>query len=79
MVNPDGVICGNYRNNLQGKDMNRHFFSDDPNDPDAGENGRCYEVELLRNYLKENVDGKLAMFLDIHAHSNAHSIFTYSP
>jgi len=29
VVNPDGVICGNYRTNLQGKDMNRHFFSDD--------------------------------------------------
>jgi murein tripeptide amidase MpaA len=29
IVNPDGVIIGNYRSNLQGKDMNRHFFADD--------------------------------------------------
>jgi murein tripeptide amidase MpaA len=29
IVNPDGVIIGNYRCNLQGKDMNRHWFSDD--------------------------------------------------
>lgn len=28
MINPDGVIAGNYRCNLQGKDMNRHFFAD---------------------------------------------------
>jgi len=35
IVNPDGVIAGNYRNNLQGKDMNRHFFSDHPDDTDA--------------------------------------------
>jgi len=25
MVNPDGIIIGNYRTNLQGKDMNRNF------------------------------------------------------
>lgn len=79
MVNPDGVIVGNYRTNLQGKDMNRHFFADGQNDHDALQNGRCYEVELLRSYLKNNLAGKLCMFLDIHSHSNAHSIFTYSP
>ena len=69
IVNPDGVITGNYRSNLQGKDMNRHFFSDEPDDPDARNYGRCHEVELLRDYLKENVNGNLKMFLDIHAHS----------
>jgi murein tripeptide amidase MpaA len=79
MVNPDGVIVGNYRNNLQGKDMNRHFFPDKLDDPDALQHGRCHEVELLRSYLKENSDGLLTMFLDIHAHSIEHSIFTYSP
>ncbi len=29
MINPDGVVTGNYWSNLQGKDMNRHFFADD--------------------------------------------------
>lgn len=50
VVNPDGIICGNYRTNLQGKDMNRHFFNDD--DQDALKHGRVHEVEVIRDYLK---------------------------
>jgi len=49
MINPDGVITGNYRGNLQGKDMNRHFFADD--DISAYRN-RAFEVEILRDKLK---------------------------
>lgn len=49
IVNPDGVIIGNYRCNTQGKDMNRHFFADD--DPE-GMKLRLTEVELIRSYLK---------------------------
>jgi hypothetical protein len=46
IINPDGVVTGNYRNTLQGKDMNRHYFSDF--DKEAKDN-RVYEVELLRS------------------------------
>lgn len=71
MINPDGVLAGNYRCNLQGKDMNRHFFAD--SDPAASGN-RAYEVELFRDLLLstfgKNLDGRLKMFIDIHAHSN---------
>ena len=49
IVNPDGVVCGNYRNNLQGKDMNRHFFADE--DPE-GYKQRALEVEIIRQQLK---------------------------
>jgi murein tripeptide amidase MpaA len=45
IVNPDGVVSGNYRNNLQGKDMNRHFYADD--DPESYRN-RSFEVEIIR-------------------------------
>jgi len=45
IVNPDGVVTGNYRNNLQGKDMNRFFFADD--DPEGYRN-RALEVEIIR-------------------------------
>lgn len=88
IVNPDGVVIGNYRTNTQGKDMNRHFFSD--GDPDADKNGRAVEVELIRTFLKEQFpkggeEGKedkshlFKMFLDIHAHSAQTSIFIYAP
>ena len=53
VVNPDGVVIGNYRTNCQGKDMNRHFYADD--DPEALKNGRAFEVELIRSYLKEKL------------------------
>ena len=53
MVNPDGIISGNYRTNCQGKDMNRHFYSDD--DPMADKEGRCAEVETIRDYMKNNL------------------------
>ena len=53
MVNPDGIIAGNYRTNCQGKDMNRHFFED--GDPLAEKEGRCSEVETIRDYMKSNL------------------------
>jgi len=29
MMNPDGVVTGNYRNSLAGEDLNRKFLSKD--------------------------------------------------
>ena len=54
MVNPDGIISGNYRCNTQGKDMNRCFFSDD--DPEA--KLRLTEVEHIRRFMDENFSVK---------------------
>lgn len=80
IINPDGVVCGNYRSNLQGKDMNRHFFADE--DPEGYRN-RAFEVEVLRQQIKAKFpigQGKAPkMFIDIHAHSVAQSIFIYAP
>ena len=82
MVNPDGIINGNYRCNQQGKDMNRHFFAE--NDPEG--KIRLTEVELLQTFMEENFSNnepekrqKLTMFLDIHAHSGNRDIFVYAP
>ena len=79
MVNPDGVVLGNYRRNLQGKDMNRHFFADEnSNDFDAQ---TCTEVELIKSYMKVKLAQKkdLKLFLDIHSHSRKKSVFVYAP
>ena len=82
MVNPDGIISGNYRCNTQGKDMNRCFFADD--DPEA--KTRLTEVEHIRTFMEDNFSkkqpekrAKLKMFLDIHAHSGQRDIFIYAP
>jgi len=29
-MNPDGVICGNYRNSLAGVDLNRQWINPEP-------------------------------------------------
>lgn len=81
MINPDGVVIGNYRSNLQGKDLNRNFYADDDLE---GKDNRAFEVELLRNLLKIKFQqaGKqnvFKMFLDIHAHSTQPNIFIYAP
>jgi cytosolic carboxypeptidase protein 2/3 len=31
MINPDGVVIGNYRTSLSGKDLNREFINPDKN------------------------------------------------
>ena len=80
MVNPDGVVSGNYRQNIQGKDMNRHFFADDDSE---GYKQRALEVEILRQSLRQKFEGKMKkrfrMFVDVHSHSCAASIFMYAP
>ena len=82
MVNPDGIVAGNYRCTTQGKDPNRFFFADD--DPEGKH--RIIEVELVRAFMEQhfnpkdiNKRSKLSMFLDIHAHSGQRDIFVYAP
>ena len=58
IVNPDGVVIGNYRSNLQGKDMNRHFFQEDEGGETDERQEKCTEVELIKLYLKENLENK---------------------
>ena len=37
MINPDGVVFGNYRTSFLGRDMNRMFISDFENKEQYGE------------------------------------------
>ena len=72
MINPDGVVCGNYRCTLQGRDMNRLFLSDE----DTG--SRVYEVELLRT-LQKSVADRCKLFLDVHADGSRLNAYTLAP
>jgi len=52
------VVIGNYRTNLQGKDMNRHFFQETERGEDGLKQEKCSEVELIRDYMKEHLKNK---------------------
>ena len=75
MLNPDGVVMGNFRTSLYGKDLNRLFSS--------AHNIMTPEVEFCRdivyNLTKSHSKGKLLMFLDIHGHSVRRNTFCYGP
>ena len=60
MINPDGVVVGNSRSNLQGKDMNKCYGKEDKT---------CHEVQMLKNYIEHNFKERAPkVFLDIHGH-----------
>lgn len=71
MLNPDGVICGNYRCSLAGVDLNRQWRQ-----PDPLLHRTVYEAKKQIHKLKETTD--LAMFLDLHGHSRKFNCFAYS-
>lgn len=50
MLNPDGVIAGNYRCNTTGADLNRRW----PNPSKILHPTIYYTKKLIQNYHKEN-------------------------
>jgi hypothetical protein len=71
MMNPDGVIIGNYRNNLSGNDLNRQYIN-----PDKRLHPSVYHVKEL---LKSIDSSKILAFIDFHAHSKKKNAFLYAP
>ena len=74
MVNPDGVIIGNYRSSISGNDLNRRYH-----DPDYRLHPTVYAIKnIVKNYaLKEG--GRMLGFIDIHGHSRKKNVFIYGP
>jgi len=70
MLNPDGVALGNGRANSDGHDLNRCW-----EDPPPGSEIELAKQELLR-YASSA--GGVRAYLDLHAHSRRHGIFTLS-
>lgn len=74
MMNPDGVVLGNFRTSYSGKDLNRQFLN-----PDR----RVYpEVEALNQFvsrLKQLYNGRLEYYFDFHGHSTKTNLFCYGP
>jgi len=72
MLNPDGVLLGNYRTGLSGSDLNRQFQH-----PSPLLHPTIHSLKSLLSRLKR--DHRLLAFLDLHAHSQHKSVFLYGP
>jgi hypothetical protein len=84
MVNPDGVIVGNYRTNMAGNDLNRKYH-----DPDQ----RLHPTVCAIKKIVYNIcfpdgeeeegqvpdDDKVFAFIDMHGHSRKKNVFVYGP
>eukprot|EP00927_Polykrikos_kofoidii_P060710 TRINITY_DN55630_c0_g1_i1.p1 TRINITY_DN55630_c0_g1~~TRINITY_DN55630_c0_g1_i1.p1 ORF type:complete len:955 (-),score=174.64 TRINITY_DN55630_c0_g1_i1:177-3041(-) len=70
MLNPDGVIVGNYRCSLVGHDLNRQW----------GEPSRKLHptIYFTKNMFKHLLDDReVVLYVDIHGHSRKKNVFMY--
>ena len=70
MMNPDGVINGNYRTSLSGCDLNRRWYK-----PDKKLHPTIFHTKKLIQRLKKT--NKVAFVIDLHGHSRKEGIFIY--
>ena len=70
MLNPDGVINGNYRTSLAGVDLNRRW-----DNPDYELHPTIYKVKELVARLKKC--RRVVLQCDIHGHSRKEGLFVY--
>ena len=73
MINPDGVVAGNYRTSFSGRDLNRCFNS-------IG-NFLYPELSGLIDLIKKlkSQRKKVEFFFDFHSHSSKKNLFCYGP
>ncbi|KAJ3113758.1 Cytosolic carboxypeptidase 2 [Phlyctochytrium bullatum] len=73
MLNPDGVIIGNYRCNVRGFDLNRHWRRD----PEWSEQNTP-EVKAIKSMMiRTGAAREIALYCDLHGHNRKHGIFIY--
>lgn len=74
MLNPDGVILGNTRTGVAGKDLNRQYRKN---------NEFVFpEIIAIIDYiikLKEKYGKRLLFVIDVHGHSSRKNSFFYGP
>ena len=70
MLNPDGVILGNYRCSLSGQDLNRQWIN---------ATSRAFpEIYATKLMFKKTLDSrKIFLFVDVHGHSRKKNVFMY--
>lgn len=70
MLNPDGVIVGNNRCSLSGRDLNRQYRTVMRESYPS-----IWHTKLMIRRLLEECG--VAIYCDLHAHSRKHNIFIY--
>lgn len=70
MLNPDGVVLGNYRCSLSGQDLNRQWI---------GATARLFpEIFYTKQtFIKTQMSRAIFMYVDIHGHSRKKNVFMY--
>jgi murein tripeptide amidase MpaA len=70
MINPDGVIVGNYRCSLIAQDLNRQWII-----PSSRQHPINYHTKLM---MKKTLDSRdLYFFCDFHGHSTKRNVFMF--
>lgn len=72
MLNPDGVVLGNYRCSLMGFDLNRHWH-----EPSPWAHPTLVATKNLMMELDSDSTTHLDFYIDIHAHSTLMNGFMY--
>ena len=70
MLNPDGVINGNYRSSLAGCDLNRRWKN-----PSKILHPTIFHAKRLIKQVHE--ERGLVLFCDLHGHSRKQNVFMY--
>nr|XP_039266870.1 uncharacterized protein LOC120342204 isoform X2 [Styela clava] len=70
MLNPDGVIVGNYRCSLAGRDLNRNYKSVLKDSFPS-----VWHVKMMVKRL--NMEREVILYCDLHGHSRKSNIFIY--
>uniref|UniRef100_A0A8D0CDF7 AGBL carboxypeptidase 3 n=1 Tax=Salvator merianae TaxID=96440 RepID=A0A8D0CDF7_SALMN len=70
MLNPDGVVVGNYRCSLAGRDLNRNYKSDlKESFPPI-----WYTRMMIKRLMEER---SILLYCDLHGHSRKENVFMY--
>ncbi|XP_073506314.1 cytosolic carboxypeptidase 3 isoform X2 [Phyllobates terribilis] len=70
MLNPDGVIVGNYRCSLSGRDLNRNYKS--------RLKDSFPSIWFTRNMIRRVMDEReILLYCDLHGHSRKQNVFMY--
>lgn len=70
MLNPDGVIVGNYRCSLVGQDLNRQWI---------GSSAKLYPINYHTKLMmkKTQESREIFFYCDFHGHSTGRNVFMY--